>query len=223
MPRCPGRPTRPGLPESAAEFHRLDQAAALLSPPCADLIRTNPSAAAFRPSPSWRCEPGAAQKGRAMKQAFDATARGLRTFVSDVADGFFEITHNGFALVGLAIVFAVLALAARPDLRQIRRRTAHGLAAVAQAAARGMTDLEPDRHRPHHGREPARPAQAAGRRRLLAEQEVPRGARAAERAGGRSLRARQAHQARPDADPGRSWRSNPASTRSPRARSAPRA
>ncbi|MDM0103931.1 transglycosylase SLT domain-containing protein [Variovorax sp. J22R24] len=53
-----------------------------------------------------------------MKQAFDATARGLRTFVSDVVDGFFEITHNGFALVGLAIVFAALALAARPDLRQ---------------------------------------------------------------------------------------------------------
>jgi len=53
-----------------------------------------------------------------MKQAFDATARGLRTFTSDVADGFFEITHNGFALVGLAIVFAALALAARPDLRQ---------------------------------------------------------------------------------------------------------
>jgi hypothetical protein len=53
-----------------------------------------------------------------MKQAFDATARGLRTFTSDVADGFFEITHNGFALVGLAIVFAALALTARPDLRQ---------------------------------------------------------------------------------------------------------
>ena len=43
---------------------------------------------------------------------------GVRTFVSDVAEGFFEITHNGFALVGLARVFAVLALAARPDLRQ---------------------------------------------------------------------------------------------------------
>jgi hypothetical protein len=53
-----------------------------------------------------------------MKQALGATARGLRTFMSDVVDGFFEITHNGFALVGLAIVFAALALAARPDLRQ---------------------------------------------------------------------------------------------------------
>jgi len=53
-----------------------------------------------------------------MKQALSAAAQGLRTFVSDVADGFFEITHNGFALLGLATVFAVLALLARPDLRQ---------------------------------------------------------------------------------------------------------
>ena len=41
-----------------------------------------------------------------MKQAFGATARGLRTFMSDVAEGFFEVTHNGFALLGLAIVLA---------------------------------------------------------------------------------------------------------------------
>lgn len=53
-----------------------------------------------------------------MHQALEATSRGLRTFASDVADGFFEITHNGFALLGLATVFAALALVARPDLRQ---------------------------------------------------------------------------------------------------------
>ncbi|MGR4868083.1 transglycosylase SLT domain-containing protein [Variovorax sp. LARHSF232] len=53
-----------------------------------------------------------------MKQALSATAQGVRTILSDVADGFFEITHNGFALLGLAIVFAALALVARPDLRQ---------------------------------------------------------------------------------------------------------
>ncbi|HEY8359949.1 MAG TPA: lytic transglycosylase domain-containing protein [Ramlibacter sp.] len=45
--------------------------------------------------------------------------RGIRTFVSDVAQGFFEITHNGMAVVGLATVFAVLTLLARPDLRQV--------------------------------------------------------------------------------------------------------
>ena len=53
-----------------------------------------------------------------MKQAFSAMAQGARTVMSDVADGFFEITHNGFALLGLATVFAALALVARPDLRQ---------------------------------------------------------------------------------------------------------
>ncbi|MGH6627963.1 MAG: transglycosylase SLT domain-containing protein [Burkholderiaceae bacterium] len=50
--------------------------------------------------------------------ALGKTARGLRVFASDVADGFFEITHNSFALLGLAVVFAVVTLTARPDLRQ---------------------------------------------------------------------------------------------------------
>lgn len=44
-------------------------------------------------------------------------ARALRTFAADVADGFFEITHNGFALVGVAVVLALAVLMARPDLR----------------------------------------------------------------------------------------------------------
>lgn len=50
--------------------------------------------------------------------ALGKMARGLQTFASDVAQGFFEITHNGFAVVGLAVVFATLTLFARPDLRQ---------------------------------------------------------------------------------------------------------
>ena len=40
---------------------------------------------------------------------------------NDIAQGFFEITHNGFALLGLALVFAVITLTARPDLRQHRQ------------------------------------------------------------------------------------------------------
>ncbi len=50
--------------------------------------------------------------------ALGKLAKGVQTFISDVAQGFFEITHNGFAVVGLAAVFAVLTLLARPDLRQ---------------------------------------------------------------------------------------------------------
>lgn len=53
-----------------------------------------------------------------MKQAFSAAAKGTKTFATDVANGFFEIAHNGLALIGLAIAFTVLTLVARPDLRQ---------------------------------------------------------------------------------------------------------
>jgi hypothetical protein len=44
--------------------------------------------------------------------------KGLRTFASDVVQGFFEITHNGFALLGLAVMFATITLSTQPDLRQ---------------------------------------------------------------------------------------------------------
>lgn len=44
---------------------------------------------------------------------------GFSTFVRDVAQGFFEISHNSFALVGLAVMFAVLTLTARPELREV--------------------------------------------------------------------------------------------------------
>lgn len=44
---------------------------------------------------------------------------GLKTFAGDVAQGFFEITHNSFALIGLAVIFALITLTARPELRQV--------------------------------------------------------------------------------------------------------
>jgi hypothetical protein len=45
-------------------------------------------------------------------------ASGVRTFAADVTEGFLEITHNSFALLGLAVAFLAIALTARPDLRQ---------------------------------------------------------------------------------------------------------
>ena len=51
--------------------------------------------------------------------ASEKISKGLGTFASDVADGFFEITHNGFALIGLAVIFAAITLVARPDLRDV--------------------------------------------------------------------------------------------------------
>lgn len=49
--------------------------------------------------------------------AIDRMARSLRTFSKDVADGFFEITHNGFALLGLVVALGAITLTVRPDLR----------------------------------------------------------------------------------------------------------
>ncbi|MBI2771373.1 MAG: lytic transglycosylase domain-containing protein [Burkholderiales bacterium] len=70
--------------------------------------------------------------------ALGRTAQGLRTFASDVAQGFFEITHNSFALVGLAVVFAVITLTARPDLRQAGESKLMTWLQARQAAALGM-------------------------------------------------------------------------------------
>jgi len=70
--------------------------------------------------------------------ALGKIAQGLRTFASDVAQGFFEITHNGFALVGLAVVFSAITLSARPDLRQAGEARLMGWLQARQAAALGM-------------------------------------------------------------------------------------
>lgn len=43
---------------------------------------------------------------------------GLRTFGSDVAHGLFEITHNGFAMLGLTVVCAALTLTVHPQIRE---------------------------------------------------------------------------------------------------------
>jgi len=44
---------------------------------------------------------------------------GLKTFASDVAQGFMEVTHNGFALLGLLVMLIGLAFSAQPNLRQV--------------------------------------------------------------------------------------------------------
>lgn len=50
--------------------------------------------------------------------ALQKIGQGLRTFASNIAQGFFIITHNGFALLGLVVAFSVVTMTARPDLRQ---------------------------------------------------------------------------------------------------------
>lgn len=70
-------------------------------------------------------------------------ARGLRTFAGDVADGFFEIIHNSFALLGLTVVFAVITLTARPDLRQAGEEQLVDWLQARRVAVLGM-EPEPD-------------------------------------------------------------------------------
>jgi hypothetical protein len=43
----------------------------------------------------------------------------LRRISATVAKGFFDITHNSIALIGLTVLFVAIALFARPELRQI--------------------------------------------------------------------------------------------------------
>ena len=43
----------------------------------------------------------------------------LRQAMAAVTKGFFQLTHNSFALIGLAVLFAAMALLARPELRQV--------------------------------------------------------------------------------------------------------
>jgi soluble lytic murein transglycosylase-like protein len=70
--------------------------------------------------------------------ALERMADGLRTFASDIAQGFFEITHNSFALVGLAVVFSLITLTARPDLRQVGESKLMSWLQERQAATLGM-------------------------------------------------------------------------------------
>lgn len=79
----------------------------------------------------------------------------LANIADDIAQGFFEISHNSFALLGLAVVFGVITLTARPDLReagefklmtwlQERRDTAIGFTepeAIDRATAANPKDL----------------------------------------------------------------------------------
>ena len=63
---------------------------------------------------------------------------GLRTFAADVAQGFFAITHNGMAVVGLSLFFFVVAMTVRPDLRAITETKLIGWLQERQYDATGL-------------------------------------------------------------------------------------
>jgi hypothetical protein len=70
--------------------------------------------------------------------ATEKFTKGLATFATDIAQGFFEITHNGFALLGLAVMFAVITLTARPEIRQAGEVELMGWLQTRQAAVSGI-------------------------------------------------------------------------------------
>ena len=53
-----------------------------------------------------------------LKTHLQAARSSAANVADDIAKGFFDITHSSFALLGLVVVFIMITLTARPDLRQ---------------------------------------------------------------------------------------------------------
>lgn len=50
--------------------------------------------------------------------AIETVSQKMGALSAQITRAFFRLTHNGFALLGLAVAFSVITLSARPDLRQ---------------------------------------------------------------------------------------------------------
>ena len=68
----------------------------------------------------------------------------VATVANDIAQGFFEITHSTFALLGLVLVFAVVTLTARPDLRDAGELKLMAWLQERRVEAVEMVNLVPD-------------------------------------------------------------------------------
>ena len=68
-----------------------------------------------------------------------STARATKTFVGDVAEGFFQTTHNGFALLGLTVAIGVATLAYKPELRHEGEERLTAWLTERKVAAMGIT------------------------------------------------------------------------------------
>jgi hypothetical protein len=53
-----------------------------------------------------------------LRAARESTMRSVNVFMRDVGNGLLEISHNSLALLGLAVVVALVFVAGRPDVRQ---------------------------------------------------------------------------------------------------------
>ena len=68
------------------------------------------------------------------------TRSSARNVLNDIADGFFQISHNSFAMLGLALVFVMITLTARPDLREAGETRLMALLLARQEATIGFTE-----------------------------------------------------------------------------------
>lgn len=64
----------------------------------------------------------------------------LGRVADDMLQGLFDITHNSFALLGLAVVFGMLTLTARPDLRDAGELKLMGWLQERRDAVLGLTE-----------------------------------------------------------------------------------
>ena len=68
----------------------------------------------------------------------------LATVANDIAHGLFEVIHNSFALLGLGVVFALVTLTARPDLREAGETKLMTWLQERHDAVIGLTEPGPD-------------------------------------------------------------------------------
>lgn len=75
-----------------------------------------------------------------LKQCLLNTRNSARNVVRDIGEGFFNISHNSVAMLGLALVFVVITLTARPDLREAGESRLMALLLARQEATIGFTE-----------------------------------------------------------------------------------
>jgi hypothetical protein len=75
-----------------------------------------------------------------LRQCLSSAQSSARNVVSDIASGFFQISHNSFAMLGLALVFVMITLTARPDLREAGESRLMSLLMARQGVSFGFSD-----------------------------------------------------------------------------------
>ena len=83
---------------------------------------------------------GNAELGLQFKHHVKRLGHSASTVFDDVSRGFFELTHNGFAFLGLAVMFCLITLTARPDLRESAEARLMSWLQSRQQAVVGFTE-----------------------------------------------------------------------------------